>query len=110
MRSKKYRHHKVDIINNLYEFEKELYNNYKINNSSDNNVFREKLKKLLFYAIENWLTDNQKKIILMYFVENLREKEIAQILNLNQSTVSRTLNRAKKTLRKYCLVFFDLMK
>lgn len=37
----------------------------------------------------------------MYFVENIKQKEIAKRLNVNQSTVSRNIKRGLTRIKKY---------
>lgn len=110
MRTHKYRHHRVDKMNNIHEFEHELYKLHQIDKANTNIEFRKRLVKLLNYGIVNWLTGRQQQILTMYFIDNLKQREIARKLNINQSTVSRTITKAKKRLRKYCEPFFNILK
>lgn len=110
MRSKKYRHHRIDCMSNIHEFEHELYILHNINKSTTNKEFRQKLTKVVMYGLKNWLTDRQKQILTMYYIDNLTQCEIAKELKLNQSTVCRTVRRAEKTLQKYCEPYFTILK
>ena len=59
---------------------------------------------LLHEIINNKLSDIEKKIIKMYYGIGGREykqKEIAEILNIKQYTVSRIKNKTIDKLRKY---------
>lgn len=109
MRTHKYRHHRVDKMNNIHEFEHELYKLY-LDKANTNVEFRKRLLTLVQYGIANWLTGRQQQILTMYFIDNLKQREIARKLNINQSTVSRTITKAKKRLRKYCEPYFNILK
>lgn len=51
-------------------------------------------------AIERELTERQRQMITMYFYENMNTSQIARKLQLNPSTVSRTLRRATQRLQR----------
>lgn len=51
------------------------------------NVAREELKKRLASALE-LLTENEKKVILLYYYEELTLKEISKVLEVSESRVS----------------------
>ena len=52
-------------------------------------------------AINDELTDRQRELIQLYYLENMNMTEIAQRLEISPSTVSRTLKRGRGRLRKY---------
>ena len=52
-------------------------------------------------AMKEELTDRQRELIELYYLENVNMTEIAQRLGLSPSTVSRTLKRGRGRLRKY---------
>ena len=110
MREKKYRHHKVDCMNNIHEFEHELYILHNINTATTNKEFREKLKRLIFHGLKYWITARQKQIMTMYYVDNLTQQQIAKELKINKSAVCRTIKNAKKILQKYCEPYFTILK
>lgn len=55
-------------------------------------------------AIDDELTDRQKQLVHMYYIEQNRMQDIADELGLDISTVSRTLKRARERLRD-CLKY-----
>lgn len=59
-----------------------------------------RLKKNLTLAIQNELTPHQQRALLMRYSEGKTVTEIASILGVSVSTVSRTIGRAIKRLRK----------
>jgi len=52
-------------------------------------------------VIREELTENQREILLAYYMENLTIPQIAELRGVNKSTVSRTLHRAETKLRRY---------
>ena len=70
-------------------------------NSEDNSLLLERLRRNLRQAREKELTPRQKQMLEMHFEQNMSVSEIAQDLGVNVSTVSRTLKRAKDRIRRY---------
>lgn len=66
--------------------------------TNDDQMIR--LKKNLTLAIQNELTPHQQRALLMRYSEGKNMTEIAGILGVSPSTVSRTISRALKRLRK----------
>lgn len=52
-------------------------------------------------AMNEELTDRQRELIELYYLENMNMTEIALRLGISPSTVSRTLKRGRGRLRKY---------
>lgn len=52
-------------------------------------------------AIDEELTERQRELISLYYIEQMSMTEIAQRLDLSPSTVSRTLKRGRGRLKKY---------
>lgn len=52
-------------------------------------------------AIDEELTERQRELINLYYIEQMSMTEIAQRLELSPSTVSRTLKRGRGRLKKY---------
>ncbi len=69
--------------------------------SSDNKARLECAKHVLHEIIKDNLTGRQKQVLILYFFENKNTVEIAEMLNVNKSTVSRTLKRALDNIKKY---------
>ena len=59
----------------------------------------EALKKQLLPMLRDQLTDRQRQILILYFFEQKSQTEIAQLLQVNRSTVCRTLNRGIRRLQ-----------
>ena len=67
--------------------------------SYDNNRSRlERLANQLPQALERELTDRQMQVLTMYYFEGKKMERIAEELQVNVSTVSRTLHRAMQRL------------
>ena len=64
----------------------------------DNSERLQRLRSHLPDAIRQELTPRQQQILRMRFVENMRVVDIAAALEVDKSTVSRTLSRATKKL------------
>ena len=73
----------------------------------DNSTEHAKLIRCLREAVRTELTPRQKQILMMYFVHNMKQIEIAEALGVTKSTVSRSILRSKKKLQK-CLRYFDI--
>lgn len=58
------------------------------------------LSRVLRKVIANELTENQRKMILFYYYERRTMPEIAELLGVNKSTVSRTIARGRNTLKR----------
>lgn len=81
--------------NNTYKI---LFEKY-ISDGNSNYSSREKMKKILLQAIEDELTEKQRKCLTDYYLLKKKEKEIAFELGLNPSTVSRHISMARKKLK-----------
>ena len=55
-------------------------------------------------AIEEELTARQGEVVRLYYINQLPMKEVAEVLNVSISTVSRTLKRARARLHR-CLKY-----
>lgn len=71
-----------------------LYNQSGISNSNDVNM----AKNLLLNAIDTVLTEKQKKYVKMHYFMDKPMNQIAKELGVNPSTVTRTIQSAKKRL------------
>lgn len=70
--------------------------------SSDAGLEREDQKKLLADAIAA-LPERERLVVTLYYMEDLRLKEIGHVLNLSESRVSRLLASAQHQLREYVI-------
>ena len=73
-------------------------------NANDNQEQIDRLLRNLRKARVQELTPRQQEVLSLRYEQNMRITEIAQHLGLNRSTVSRTLRRAQKRLRR-CLQY-----
>ena len=60
---------------------------------------KEELKKMLAESLEK-LTDKEKKVILLYYYEELTLKEISEVLEVSESRVSQLHKRALQKMRE----------
>ena len=67
---------------------------------SSNRMERERMKQILVRAIRRELTDRQRDCITMYYLEGMKMKDIAQVMHLSRSTVTRHIQSATRKLRK----------
>lgn len=67
---------------------------------------REKIKKIMRKIVQNDLTARQREIIVLYYYKGKGVSEIAEILNLSVSTVSRTIKAARARIYKYMKYYF----
>lgn len=54
------------------------------------------LIKLIFLVIETELTDIQRRVVILTKIKGLKGKEVANLLGVNPSTVSRELKSAQR--------------
>ena len=52
------------------------------------------------YALATELTPRQQEMTIMYYLDGMSQREIAHALGLSDSSVSRTLLRARNKLRR----------
>ncbi len=70
--------------------------------SSDNSREISRLKRNLLRALREDVTAKQRQVLLMYYGQGLNMREIGEKLGVDKSTVSRTIKRGEKRLRR-CL-------
>ena len=73
-------------------------------NSPDNEEQLERLRRNLRRARQAELTDRQQQMLRMYYDEGKSMVKIARLLHVNKSTVSRTIARGRRRLKK-CLQY-----
>ena len=71
-------------------------------NAEDNSERLDRLRRNLRQAREQELTPRQRQVLSLYYDQGMNIPQIAAALELNRSTVSRTLRRAKDRLYR-CL-------
>lgn len=88
----------------MHGFKHEEICSYKLYISSlydDNKNTRLKLCKVLKKALTHELTQKQNQVLRLYYYENLKQKDIALLLNIDKSVVSRHLSKAKAVLENF---------
>lgn len=79
----------VDFLNCTY---------FKSSKPSDtyNETRKKSLLSLIKAVMENELTDKQKQVVLLVKAQGLKQKDVAQIMRVTNSTVCRHLKAAQK--------------
>lgn len=78
--------------------------------SPEDAALQEELKKVLMESLEN-LTEKEKKVILLYYYEDLTLKEISHVLEVSESRISqlhtKALHKMKAKLGSYIGILTD---
>lgn len=69
----------------------------------DNN----KIKRILLNVIKGELTENQQKMVIMYYFKRMKLQEIADSTGVTVQAVSATLARARNRLYRVLKYYFD---
>lgn len=80
---------------NLFSLDRFYENNLKMNNEQKSSA-----ENAVIMAIDEELTDKQRNVLLLYYFEGKSIIEIAKMLGVNKSSVSRLLSRAKMRIEK----------
>ncbi|MCC8069239.1 MAG: sigma-70 family RNA polymerase sigma factor [Ruminococcus sp.] len=94
---------RVDIFND-YHLDEEINKTY-FNNLHSSGGSLDKARSKMYQVMKDELNENQAQVLKMYYFDNLKQKDIARLLQKDQSTVSRTLKRAKNNLAKILKYF-----
>lgn len=82
----------------------------KISDTPEKQVEREEVKRLLKDAMED-LNEREKKLVFLYYFEELTLKEISKVLEVSESRISQLhsniLLKLKKKLGKYQTILFN---
>ena len=70
--------------------------------SADNSKEISRLKRNLIRALQEDVTPRQRQTLLLYYSDGLNMREIGERLGVDKSTVSRTIKRGDRRLRR-CL-------
>ena len=70
--------------------------------SADNSKEISRLKRNLIRALQEDVTPRQRQTLLLYYSDGLNMREIGERLGGDKSTVSRTIKRGERRLRR-CL-------
>ena len=88
--------------------DKELFKLFNNNNeeAETNAETRRLAKKAMKKVIEEQLTARQKQVLVLYYFNEIDMPTIAKMLDVNVSTVSRTLKYARNKLLNYLKYYF----
>jgi len=67
-------------------------------NAEDNSLQMERVRRNLRWALESELTPRQRQMVVLYYDRRLSMRQIARLLGVQPSTVTRTLQRARRRL------------
>lgn len=70
----------------------------------DNN----EVKQMIMDALE-LLTEKEKKVVLLYYYEDLTLKEVAKILEVSESRISQLHSKALEKMKKHLGKYFELL-
>ena len=71
-------------------------------------VDREEIKKMLMAALE-LLTEKERKVVLLYYYEDLTLKEVAQVLEVSESRISQLHSKALEKMKKHLGKYFEVL-
>lgn len=88
----------INKCNNIYLQKK---NNYISFEDVSENLIQEEndYNNLEMEDVLNYLTDEEKIIITLYYLEDYKSKEIAWLLDMNENTIKTKISRAKLKLK-----------
>lgn len=66
--------------------------------AQSNSEKRRMILKIMRSVIENELTERQSEMITLYYFKQMNIPEIAEMLGVNRSTVSRTISRGRRNI------------
>ena len=73
-----------------------------ISEENTNSRQLDRLKHNLVRCLREDVTERQRTMLMMYYVQRLNQREIGQALGVDKSTVSKTIKRGERRLRR-CL-------
>lgn len=71
-------------------------------------VDRDEIKKMLMEALE-LLTEKEKKVVLLYYYEELTLKEVASVLEVSESRISQLHSKALEKMKKHLGKHFEIL-
>ena len=71
-------------------------------------VDREEVKQMLMAALD-LLTEKERKVVLLYYYEDLTLKEVAQVLEVSESRISQLHSKALEKMKKQLGRYFELL-
>lgn len=90
---------KTELIHITSKNMNRLFLGTQLQSGNTNEESRNKMKKILYSALQSELTDKQRICLIEYYLNGKKGKDIALEQNLNPSTVSRHITKAKEKLQ-----------
>lgn len=72
-----------------------------------NETDHSRLRRILMNVIKGELTENQQKMVMMYYFRNMKLQEIADDTGVTVQAVSATLARARNRLYRVLKYYFE---
>ncbi len=69
---------------------------------------RDEVKRMLMEALE-LLTEKEKKVVLLYYYEELTLKEVASVLEVSESRISQLHSKALEKMKKHLGKHFEIL-
>lgn len=88
----------VASLDDIMEQGSDVRNSASENIDPENNIVKEELKAQLVQALEA-LTEKEKKVVLLYYYEELTLKEISRVMEVSESRVSQLHSKALLKMR-----------
>lgn len=74
----------------------------------EESVDNDEVKKMLMSALD-LLTEKEKKVVLLYYYEDLTLKEVAKVLEVSESRISQLHSKALEKMKKHLGKYFELL-
>ena len=74
----------------------------------EDSVDNSEVKQMIMDALE-LLTEKEKKVVLLYYYEDLTLKEVAKVLNVSESRISQLHSKALEKMKKHLGKYFELL-
>ena len=74
----------------------------------EESVNNAEVKRMLMDALE-LLTEKEKKVVLLYYYEDLTLKEVAKVLEVSESRISQLHSKALEKMKKHLGKYFELL-
>lgn len=74
----------------------------------ETSVDNDEVKKMIMDALE-LLTEKEKKVVLLYYYEDLTLKEVAKVLDVSESRISQLHSKALEKMKKNLGKYFELL-
>ncbi len=74
----------------------------------EESIDSDEVKKMIMEALE-LLTEKEKKVVLLYYYEDLTLKEVAKVLNVSESRISQLHSKALEKMKKHLGKYFELL-